>query len=183
MRKQNGNCHQTVKWCFQQSNNSPSHNTVGHSNAIHTPNVPFTLRLHLQPVKCCRPSSPSRENCGAAWSVWNVEFRGELTFSFSCWTQFPLTLRLCGDCCAHTHMQYTETGLIIQGAACRIFLLPDSPGWTLLTLWYVWVCVKAVGCYIFTVCFSNSTWTRPKPCLSVFILWGIDSLLLINVSH
>lgn len=50
----------------------------------------------------------------------------------------------CVSVCASAHTR--GTWLIIQGTACRDVFSPDSPGWTLLLLCDVWLCICAWMC-------------------------------------
>lgn len=139
MRKRSG-C-QNVQWC----NLFPAHNSqrihtaqrsaVWRSNAIHALKFSFYLAPLLHWMRCCRLHTPSRENQVQPEVFEMVNATGN---SVSCSPSECGSHRLCLCVAVCTH---TGTWLIILGTACRIIFSTDSPGWTLLILCYVWVCV------------------------------------------
>lgn len=99
-----------------------------------------TYRFYLHCVRCCRLSIPSREN---RVQPEVLEMFNTIGSSVSLSAAEDSSHQLCVCVCQCRHM---GTWLIILGTACRIIFSTDSPGWTLLILCYVWVCVHVCQC-------------------------------------
>lgn len=95
----------------------------------------FSLLLHC--VRCCRLGTTSRDNHvqPVAFEMFNT-IGSSVSLSAAQYNSHWLCVCVCQ--CTHT-----GTWLIILGTARRDIFSTDSPGWTLLILCDVWVCICA----------------------------------------